>query len=251
MKKNKLTKIFGKLIIIIILIAGIYLDSTNIFSNYFHLSIEFWSAMVGAFVTIFGVWWTLKNEGEKSKMELRESVKPIFNLTTDFDKMCTGNESDYTIKIIRHSKEINIKVTNEINLCDCSLNNLCKDFIIIKVRNIGLGHGIIDGIGFSVKEKKKTNKVELKTRFAIDKGTSNIIKLNFPVTISDIKEIKIFLSDIIGNKYRYSINFTDLKHEERAFLYTIPGMIGLKTNKTFDKLSFEDYLPVLDKKHLM
>ncbi|HFI0001138.1 TPA: hypothetical protein ACGOTE_002068 [Streptococcus suis] len=255
--KNYLKK--HKNLIILVAAVGvsvillIFLDYTNCFRKFLHLSVEFWSAMVGAVVTIVGVGWTLKVESEKSQTELRESVKPVFNITTDFDKMYNGKRDDHTIEIVTRdiSKNIYIKVTNEFDLWNSESNYSCEDFVIIKLRNIGLGHGIIDrlGIVFNEKGNEELNEVELRPNFAIDKETSNIIKLNFPVNISEVKNIEFFFSDIIGNRYKYSVNFIDVKYKVKFFSYEKPKRDGLKQIKYFDKLSFETYLPILIKKN--
>ena len=78
--------------------------------------------------------------------------------------------------------------------------------ILIKIRNIGSGHALIDKIKYKdVKKSEGEHVLKPYERFMIDKGTSNNLLLQFDSKISDIRNIQVFFIDTLGNEYVYTL----------------------------------------------
>ena len=154
-------------------------------------------------------------------------------------KKYTLNQCNY----IRILKKFNNKLISQQKENSSNDQNLSKS-ILIKVRNIGSGHALIDKI--KCKDSKgleREHVLEPHERFMIDKGTSNNLLLQFDSKISDIDHVKIYFIDVLGYEYVYK-----LKLECKPNRYP-KHYIKLKNTKVYlanlSRAYFESYFPKL------
>ena len=209
------------------------------------------------------------SENKKYREERRDSVRPIFNIGTNYGSMgsssekpkhtiiCTINPEnrkeksnpvtkEYTLNqcnYIRILKKVNNKLISQQKENSSNDQNLSKS-ILIKVRNIGSGHALIDKIKYKdSKGLDREHVLEPYERFMIDKGTSNNLLLQFDSKISDIDHVKIYFIDVLGYEYVYK-----LKLECRLNSYP-KHYIKLDNTKVhlanLSKAYFESYFPKL------
>ena len=189
--------------------------------------LSYYGSLIGSYLLVY----TLYSENKKYREERRDSVRPIFNIGTNYESMESSSEElKYTIIYTIYSenrKEKSNPVTKKYTLNQCNYirilkkvnnklisqqkedssndQNLSKS-ILIKVRNIGSGHALIDKIKYKdSKGFEREHVLEPHERFMIDKGTSNNLLLQFDSKISDIDYVKIYFIDILGNKYIYDL----------------------------------------------
>ena len=227
--------------------------------------LSYFGSLIGSYLIVF----TLYFENKKYKEEKRDSVRPIFNIGTNYESMESSSEElKYTIICSIYSenrKEKSNPVTKEYTLNQCNYirilkkvnnklisqqkenssndQNLSKS-ILIKVRNIGSGHALIDKIKYKdSKGLDREHVLEPYERFMIDKGTSNNLLLQFDSKISDIDHVKIYFIDVLGYEYVYK-----LKLECRLNSYP-KHYIKLDNTKVhlanLSKAYFESYFPKL------
>ena len=228
-----------------------------------------WLSYYGSILGSYLILYTLHIENKKYREEKRDSVRPIFNIGTNYESMESSSEElKYTIicsiysenrkeksnpvtkkytlnqcNYIRILKKVNNKLISQQKENSSNDQNLSKS-ILIKVRNIGSGHALIDKI------KRKDSKglerehvLEPHERFMIDKGTSNNLLLQFDSKISDIDHVKIYFIDVLGYEYVYK-----LKLECKPNRYP-KHYIKLKNTKVYlanlSRAYFESYFPKL------
>ena len=180
-----------------------------------------WLAYYGSIIGSYLIVYTLKNENTKYREEKRDSVRPILNVGIDYGSMQQlGNDSNNRSLSIYSINKICIDYTisryNYIKINKEDTQNEVSIAILIKIRNIGLGHALIDKIEYIEKNGSGGNhKLKAEERFMIDKETSNNLLLKFDSRIEDIEKIKIFFIDILENKYVYNLKLegiNDKKH---------------------------------------
>ena len=228
-----------------------------------------WLSYYGSILGSYLILYTLHIENKKYREEKRDSVRPIFNIGTNYESMESSSEElKYTIIYTIYSenrKEKSNPVTKKYTLNQCNYirilkkvnnklisqqkedssndQNLSKS-ILIKVRNIGSGHALIDKIKYKdSKGFEREHVLEPHERFMIDKGTSNNLLLQFDSKISDIDHVKIYFIDVLGYEYVYK-----LKLECKPNRYP-KHYIKLKNTKVYlanlSRAYFESYFPKL------
>lgn len=228
-----------------------------------------WLSYYGSILGSYLILYTLHIENKKYREEKRDSVRPIFNIGTNYESMESSSEElKYTIicsiysenrkeksnpvtkkytlnqcNYIRILKKVNNKLISQQKENSSNDQNLSKS-ILIKVRNIGSGHALIDKI--KCKDSKgleREHVLEPHERFMIDKGTSNNLLLQFDSKISDIDHVKIYFIDVLGYEYVYK-----LKLECKPNRYP-KHYIKLKNTKVYlanlSRAYFESYFPKL------
>ena len=234
------------------------------------VTIDFdWLSYYGSILGSYLILYTLHIENKKYREEKRDSVRPIFNIGTNYESMESSSEElKYTIicsiysenrkeksnpvtkkytlnqcNYIRILKKVNNKLISQQKENSSNDQNLSKS-ILIKVRNIGSGHALIDKI--KCKDSKgleREHVLEPHERFMIDKGTSNNLLLQFDSKISDIDHVKIYFIDVLGYEYVYK-----LKLECKPNRYP-KHYIKLKNTKVYlanlSRAYFESYFPKL------
>ena len=227
--------------------------------------LSYYGSLIGSYLLVY----TLYSENKKYREERRDSVRPIFNIGTNYGSMgsssekpkhtiiCTINPEnrkeksnpvtkEYTLNqcnYIRILKKVNNKLISQQKENSSNDQNLSKS-ILIKVRNIGSGHALIDKIKYKdSKGLDREHVLEPYERFMIDKGTSNNLLLQFDSKISDIDHVKIYFIDVLGYEYVYK-----LKLECRLNSYP-KHYIKLDNTKVhlanLSKAYFESYFPKL------
>ncbi len=227
--------------------------------------LSYYGSLIGSYLLVY----TLYSENKKYREERRDSVRPIFNIGTNYESMESSSEElKYTIIYTIYSenrKEKSNPVTKKYTLNQCNYirilkkvnnklisqqkedssndQNLSKS-ILIKVRNIGSGHALIDKIKYKdSKGFEREHVLEPHERFMIDKGTSNNLLLQFDSKISDIDHVKIYFIDVLGYEYVYK-----LKLECKPNRYP-KHYIKLKNTKVYlanlSRAYFESYFPKL------
>ena len=213
-----------------------------------------WLAYYGSIIGSYLIVYTLKIENIKYKEEKRDSVRPIWNVGIDYDSMQQlGNGSNNrSLSIYSYSKnkicvDYTISRYNYIKINEGNFQKNVSIAILIKIRNIGLGHALIDEIkcvGKDGKESGSGRKLKAEEGFVIDKGTSNNLLLHFDSKIEDIEKIRIFFIDILENKYVYDLKLEGT-NDEKSFVN-----IGNKRLCLFSLTNayFESYFPDLVEK---
>lgn len=227
--------------------------------------LSYYGSLIGSYLLVY----TLYSENKKYREERRDSVRPIFNIGTNYESMESSSEElKYTIIYTIYSenrKEKSNPVTKKYTLNQCNYirilkkvnnklisqqkedssndQNLSKS-ILIKVRNIGSGHALIDKIKYKdSKGLEREHVLEPHERFMIDKGTSNNLLLQFDSKISDIDYVKIYFIDILGNKYIYDLKLKCEMNQELEYY------VKLEDEKVYlanlSKAYFESYFPKL------
>ena len=228
-----------------------------------------WLSYYGSILGSYLILYTLHIENKKYREEKRDSVRPIFNIGTNYESMESSSEElKYTIicsiysenrkeksnpvtkkytlnqcNYIRILKKVNNKLISQQKENSSNDQNLSKS-ILIKVRNIGSGHALIDKIKYKdSKGLDREHVLEPYERFMIDKGTSNNLLLQFDSKISDIDHVKIYFIDVLGYEYVYK-----LKLECKPNRYP-KHYIKLKNTKVYlanlSRAYFESYFPKL------
>ena len=221
--------------------------------------LSYYGSLIGSYLLVY----TLYSENKKYREERRDSVRPIFNIGTNYESMESSSEElKYTIIYTIYSenrKEKSNPVTKKYTLNQCNYIRILKKVnnklisqqkedssksILIKVRNIGSGHALIDKIKYKdSKGFEREHVLEPHERFMIDKGTSNNLLLQFDSKISDIDYVKIYFIDILGNKYIYDLKLKCEMNQELEYY------VKLEDEKVYlanlSKAYFESYFPKL------
>ena len=224
--------------------------------------LSYYGSLIGSYLLVY----TLYSENKKYREERRDSVRPIFNIGTNYESMESSSEElKYTIiytiysenrkeksnpvtktytlnqcNYIRILKKVNNKLISQQKEDSSNDQNLSKS-ILIKVRNIGSGHALIDKIKYKdSKGFEREHVLEPHERFMIDKGTSNNLLLQFDSKISDIDYVKIYF---LGNKYIYDLKLKCEMNQELEYY------VKLEDEKVYlanlSKAYFESYFPKL------
>lgn len=186
--------------------------------------LAYYGSIVTSFFTFLGIWITLKIEGDKSRKIQINEARPIFNISTDFERMSLS--CDDVVPEIRILEEVvdknnkltsktdsgdnkKFKFTNLIDLkkSDLSNSDLKCESILIKVNNIGMGHALLEEVICKDSYDRIISKHILKSdeKFMIDKGTSNILLIRFDDELNGEEIVEFTLRDILDNKYLYKM----------------------------------------------
>ena len=228
-----------------------------------------WLSYYGSLIVSYFIIFTLYFENKRYREEKRDSVRPIFNIGTNYDSMGRSEELKYAIAYAIYSENRNekhdsatkkkwslyqcnhirvLQVVNKTIITDQNENVSTRQnspkSILIMVRNIGSGHALIEKIKYKAKKGFDGEHIlKPDERFMIDKGTSNNLLLQFDSKISDIDHVKIYFIDILGYEYVYK-----LKLECKPNRYP-KHYIKLKNTKVYlanlSKAYFESYFPKL------
>ena len=215
-----------------------------------------WLAYYGSIIGSYLIVYTLKNENTKYREEKRDSVRPILNVGLNYEQMGSKDKHKHTsncLKIDSEQGKKQGKKQGKNYICQYNYIKINKEdgqdeesiAILIKIRNIGLGHALIDKIEYIEKNGSGGNhKLKAEERFMIDKKTSNNLLLKFDSRIEDIEKIKIFFIDILENKYVY-----DLKLEGINDKMNFVNIEGKKLHLfSLTKAYFESYFPEIVEK---
>lgn len=189
-------KFFGITVLILVLVLVLFcVDTKDFILNTFRLNIEFWSslisAIIGATVTIYGIYWTLNEENKKYKEDLRNSHKPYLRYYISigvypyrkYDQSKRAAILDYIFN--------NTKSTTE-----------GKSLIFpFDVENIGLGHAIIQSIDVIIGDEvlRTTQRTKIIKK---DENSVLYIEVN-NISMDDISKLKlnIYYKDFFDTEY--------------------------------------------------
>lgn len=242
--------------------------------------LAYYGSIVTSLFTFLGIWITLKIEGDKSRKIQINEVRPIFNISTDFERMSLScNDVVPEIRILEEVVEKNdklitktdsgdnkkFKFTNLIDLkkTDLSNSDLKCESILIKVNNIGMGHALLEKVICKDSYDRIISKHILKSdeKFMIDKGTSSILLIRFDGELRGKEIIEFTLRDILDNKYLYKMKLVPTvekiedqgnKHVKKKLTFkkikvhrNINGEEEMFILVKLDNAYFEEYFPEL------
>lgn len=206
-----------------------------------------WLAYYGSIIGSYLIVYTLKNENTKYREEKRDSVRPILNVGLNYEQMeSKDTQTSNCLEIsLNQVKEYCICQYNYIKINKEDAQNEVSTAILIKIRNIGLGHALIDKIEYIEKNGSGGNhKLKAEERFMIDKKTSNNLLLHFDSKIEDIEKIRIFFIDILENEYVYDLKLEGINDQKRSVKFENKELSLCSLTKAY----FESYFPDLVEK---
>ena len=192
--------------------------------------------------------YTLKNENTKYREEKRDSVRPILNVGLNYEQIGSKDKHKHTSNCLKIDSKQGKNYICQYNYIKFDKKSTQKDVsiaILIKIRNIGLGHALIDKIEYVEKNGSVGNhKLEADERFMIDKKISNNLLLHFDSKIEDIAKIRIFFMDILENEYVYDLKLEGISDRENYVEFDNKKLYLFSLTKVY----FESYFPELLKK---
>lgn len=188
----KMSKKYFLIIAIIILFC---IDTQDFVLKIFRLNMEFWSslisAIIGAAVTIYSIYWTISAENKKHKADLINSHKPYLRYFISI--------GIYPYRKIDQSKRTDI-LDYEIEFSQ----NQDKSLIFpLYVENIGLGHAFIEDIRVDEKGPAKSKRMKI-----IKKDDDIVFYVEIKnISKDEIKKIKLVVhyKDFFDTKYSDTI----------------------------------------------
>lgn len=259
---KKLIKSFKFFFVALSLLPVIYVILERFFNVHFGLSINlgydwlaYYGSIIASLITLRGIEITLREQNEQYKKEQINSVRPILNITTDFDRMeSLGEETIPSQRILyMTSSDGKLKYTNFIDLKKQNTSDNDTNSILIKINNIGLGHALLEEVKCTNNNNLLCNH-ELKSdeMFMIDKGTSNILLIRFDGEFKGEEIVEFTLRDILDNKYLYKMKMVPKvekiedqgnKVEKIEVRRNINGEEELFKLVELDNAYFEKYFP--------
>lgn len=259
---KKLIKSFKFFFVALSLLPVIYVILERFFNVHFGLSINlgydwlaYYGSIIASLITLRGIEITLREQNEQYKKEQINSVRPILNITTDFDRMeSLGEETIPSQRILyMTSSDGKLKYTNFIDLKKQNTSGNDTNSILIKINNIGLGHALLEEVKCTNNNNLLCNH-ELKSdeMFMIDKGTSNILLIRFNGEFKGEEIVEFTLRDILDNKYLYKMKMVPKvekiedqgnKVEKIEVRRNINGEEELFKLVELDNAYFEKYFP--------
>lgn len=263
---KKLIKSFKFFFVALSLLPVIYVILERFFNVHFGLSINlgydwlaYYGSIIASLITLRGIEITLREQNEQYKKEQINSVRPILNITTDFDRMeSLGEETIPSQRILyMTSSDGKLKYTNFIDLKKQNTSDNDTNSILIKINNIGLGHALLEEVKCTNNNNLLCNHEcnhELKSdeMFMIDKGTSNILLIRFDGEFKGEEIVGFTLRDILDNKYLYKMKMVPKvekiedqgnKVEKIEVRRNINGEEELFKLVELDNAYFEKYFP--------
>lgn len=260
LKKNSSWFVKNKVIVIFFLVSFLpilYALVKIVLKTYFGIedfginlrrTIDFdWLAYYGSIIGSYLIVYTLKIENTKYREEKRGSVRPIWNVGINYDSMqrLGNNSNNRSLSIYSENKICADYTISRYNYIKVNKGNFQKDVtiaILIKIRNIGLGHALIYEIEYIEKNGLRSGrKLEADERFMIDKESSNNLLLHFDSKIENIEKIKIFFIDILENKYVYDLKIEGIDDKQRFVRFENKKISLFRLTKAY----FESYFPKL------
>ncbi|HEL1597512.1 TPA: hypothetical protein TXJ12_001751 [Streptococcus suis] len=254
---------------LVIVFAVLYiLDKYNILAIYNfphdYNWLSFVGSLIGAWVTIYGIAETLRFEHERSEKDSRDNVRPVFNASGDISTFKykkskkvdlysvseeNGDKSNHSFTVnncIGFEYDYEIALIDGTQMRKSSFKKQLKDSptICIKIRNIGMGHAIINE--FKVTDSAEstfTYQLRPDERFAIDAGTSNVILLKLPT--SDCQSIQIFFQDVLQTNYVYNmkIEYATDSQKKLIFVKESNKEHPIENFRVVSNVYFEEYFP--------
>ena len=179
-------------------------DTQNLVIKIFKLNIEFWSslisALIGAMVTIYGIYWTISAENKKAKEDLINSHKPFLRYFISI--------GIYPYRKIDQSKRTAI-LDYEIEFSKDSGKSLIFPFF---VENIGLGHAFIKDIRVDNKKPDTSKRTKI-----IKKDGDSVFYVEIKnISKGEIKDLKLIVDyeDFFETKYSDTIKVEFTKDGE-------------------------------------
>lgn len=222
---KKLIKSFKFFFVALSLLPVIYVILERFFNVHFGLSINlgydwlaYYGSIIASLITLRGIEITLREQNEQYKKEQINSVRPILNITTDFDRMeSLGEETIPSQRILyMTSSDGKLKYTNFIDLKEQNTSDNDTNSILIKINNIGLGHALLEEVKCT--NNNCNHKLKPDEKFMIDKGTSDILLIRFDGELKGEEIVEFTLRDILDNKYSYKMKLvpTVEKNEDQG-----------------------------------
>lgn len=261
LKKNSSWFVKNKVIVIFFLVSFLpilYALVKIVLKTYFGIedfginlrrTIDFdWLAYYGSIIGSYLIVYTLKIENTKYREEKRGSVRPILNTGINYEQMGRKYKRKQTSNCIKIDSEQGKKYICRYNYIKINKENTNEEAsiaILIKIRNIGLGHALIDKIEYVEKNGLGGNhKLNAEERFMIDKETSNNLLLHFDSKLEDIEKIRIFFIDILENEYVYDLKIEGINDEKMSVKFEDKKLNLCSLTKAY----FESYFPEIVEK---
>lgn len=231
-------------------------------------------SLIGSWATIYGVAQTLKFERENSEINSKNEVMPLFNITgniynfhynehkpeksylifekTQYNLYLSDEENRKREPMHRFTVNNRIGCYHEFKVVDQNIEKYIQSSygpkVFLKIRNIGLGHAIINKFIFPV-DSGEDYIYELKSeeRFSIDVNTANTLLLYLP--LCQPKTMEIYFQDVLKTEYFSTIKMEymeDLPSEYPIELVSVKQYEPEQPIINFKVLSnvyFEDYFP--------
>lgn len=249
---KKLIKSFKFFFVALSLLPVIYVILERFFNVHFGFSINlgydwlaYYGSIIASLITLRGIEITLREQNEQYKKEQINSVRPILNITTDFDRMeSLGDETIPSQRILyMTSSDGKLKYTNFIDLKKQNTSDNDTNYILIKINNIGLGHALLEEVKCTNNNNLLcSHKLESDEKFMIDKGTSNILLIRFECELKGEEIVEFTLRDILDNNYLYKMKMVP-KVEKIEVRRNINGEEELFKLVELDNAYFEKYFP--------
>lgn len=172
------------LILILTLFALFHIDTKDCILKTYRLNSEFWSslisALIGATVTILGVYWTLAEQKKQAKIDLLNSHRPYLRYRISIGV--------YPYRII-DQKQRTAVLDYEI----CNSNSSDEQFVIfpLDVENVGLGLAFITDVKAEI-EGKTLDKDQKFREKIINKGENSVFYIKVQgVSYGELKNLKL------------------------------------------------------------
>ena len=179
--REKMSKKYFLIIAIIILFC---IDTQDFVLKIFRLNMEFWSslisAIIGAVVTILGIYWTLAEQKKQSKIDLLNSHRPYLRYRISIGV--------YPYRII-DQKQRTAVLDYEI----CNSDRSSEWFVIfpLDVENVGLGLAFITDVKAEIDGKTLDKDKKFREKI-INKGENSVFYIKVTgVSHVDLKNLKL------------------------------------------------------------
>ncbi|MCQ4953026.1 hypothetical protein [Holdemania filiformis] len=219
-KENK--KLVFEILCIIILIPIVFLWDCPLIDGVFPKDIgialaEYSGSIVGGFLTLYGVWWTIKDQAEKRREDLAIQYKPTisFLATDDYEKQSCHY-------YITKNKELNPEAI--------SIDEFYKSEYVIQLLNEGRGNAYVhyeitcDHENVFIKSKMDNN------------SERYLLRMNRPFNITLNLEKNLYISANDDITIYFFIEYCD---EFEIFEYTLEVELHLRV--VFNSLTFLYY----------
>lgn len=192
------------LILILVLLGLFHIDTKDCILKTYRLNNEFWSslisAIIGAIVTIYGIYWTISVENKKHRADLINSHKPYLRYFISI--------GIYPYRKIDQSKRTDI-LDYKIEFSQSPDKSL---IFPLYVENIGLGHAFIEDIRIDEKGPSKSKRMKI-----IKKDDDSVFYVEIKnISKDEIKKIKLVVhyKDFFDTKYSDTIKVAFTKDGE-------------------------------------
>lgn len=266
---KKLNKIIGIVIltmILILLVSAPYiifvvLPNNEIVKQMFSKDatdvLGYYGALSGGFITVFGIYFTLKHEKEKAVIELQRNSLPIlrFSITDELP-------SDYGINGYIHIiSDLNLRENYEKkseSLFEISGITKLSKSIVLEIRNIGLQTAILSSIKFLTKKSFTIIPKYTKDYHDFLGESGEVVIDGYSVPREGKTRIRIIFDyyfdlddeefdEILVDGGQLEINYTDLY--SNGYKYIVPVKLDVgKSKKRYSIIIRGNQIPVLPQK---